>query len=385
MQKESWQLFTPGPTTVPASVLLEMAKPIENPDLDVDFHAWFRETCSVLAEILRTKTTPLILAGEAILGLEAAINSLIRPGEKVIVLASGLFGRGFADFVRMYDGQPEIFSVPDDEVISSAIAKEALEKHPDATAVTLVHCETPSGTLNPLEEIGSVVQQHDATLIVDAVSSVAGADMRMDEWGVDVCLVGSQKCFSSPPGLTMVGLSERAWQTIEEKKDSIRGYYLNLSQWKEQWLEKEIMPYTHMISNLYALRKSMDLILEEGLENVLKRHEKVANATRTAINALGLQIFPKSEAICSPTVTAFLPPKGIDEGKLREILWKKYGVMIAGNYGELAGRVPRLGHMGFDANYRKALSSLCAIEKGLQDLGHSIESGVAAKAFNDTW
>ncbi|MFW9914983.1 MAG: pyridoxal-phosphate-dependent aminotransferase family protein [Candidatus Thorarchaeota archaeon] len=384
MEKESRQLFTAGPTTIPASVLLEMAKPIQNPDLDPDFHDWYKETCLILAKILKTRMTPLILAGEAILGLEAAINSLVSPGEKVIVLASGLFGRGFADFVEMYGGKPELFSVPDDEIITPGFAEEAVDKHPDAAAVTLIHCETPSGTLNPVEEIGKVIQQHGVPLIVDAVSSVAGADMRMDDWHVDVCIVGSQKCFSSPPGLTQIGLSSKAWEIMEEKKDTIRGYYLNLYKWKD-WEETAIMPYTHSVSNLYAFRRSMDLILQEGLDNVLKRHKRVASATRAAVKALGMKLFPKAEETNSPTVTAFLPPEGISEGKLRQIVWEQYGAMIAGNYGDLAGRVPRLGHMGFDANYRKALSSLSALEKGLQDLGHKVESGVAAKAFNDAW
>lgn len=376
-------MFTPGPTEVPLRVLRAMVRELQNPDLDEGFAEFYDGLCEKLRRIMNTRGDVIIYSGEAIMGLEAAVYSLVNPGEKVLTMTSGVYGDGFIDFVRMYGGVPVEVRVEYDEVVFPERVEKTLRKESDVRVATLVHCETPSGTLNPLEEIGEICEEHGVLLVVDAVSSVGGVRVDVDKWGVDVCIVGSQKCFSAPPGLGIMSVSERAWEKMEEKRGRMSGFYLNILVWRDWWFEKRIFPYTHSVSLLYALDEACNVILEEGLENVFRRHEVVARATREGVKAMGLKLFPKSEDYCSPTVTAVESPKGIDEAELRRRMKEKYGVMIAGSWGKLAGRVFRLGHMGYNAQPLKALAALSALSRALSDMGFPSKTQEALSAAED--
>lgn len=362
-------MFTPGPTEVPLRVLRAMVRELQNPDLDEEFAEFYVSLCSKLGRIMRTKGDVIIHSGEAIIGLEAAIASLVEKGEKVLTMTSGVYGDGFIDFVRGYGGVPVEVRVDYDRVISPDDVERVLRKEKDVMVATLVHCETPSGTLNPLREIGEVCREYDVVLVVDAVSSVGGVAVDVDGWGVDVCIVGSQKCLSAPPGLGIISVSERAWEKMERRRGNVKGFYLNLLTWRDWWFERKVFPYTHSVSLLYALDEACNMILEEGMENVYRRHERVARAVREGIKALGLELYPEKEEYCSATVTAVKAPEGIDEGELRRIMRKKYGVMIAGSWGKLAGKVFRLGHMGYNAQQEKAIRALLALSRALADMG----------------
>ena len=375
-------LYAPGPTMVPPRVLQAMSKQIINPDLDPDFPNWLLETSQLVGKIIKTKNEVLILPGEGMLALDAALNSVIKPNDEVLVLASGIFGHGFADMVKNCRGKPIVIATDGyDEVLSVEKVKEALDNHPNITAITLVHCETPSGTLNPLKEICKVCQKSDAITIVDAVSSNGGTDIRTDEFGIDINLGASQKVFSAPPGIAFMSLSERAIEVINER-ESIPTFYSDLSVWTKSWIKNRSLPFTHSISDLYAFRESVEIILEEGLENGFRRHKRISKAIIAAGQAMGLELYPKKNDYISPTVTAFKVPASIDFEKLMLHMWKKYGVLIAGAWGPvLGGRVLRLGNMGFGANPQFALIALAALEKSLKDFGFQIKLGTANEAF----
>ncbi|MEM1658226.1 MAG: alanine--glyoxylate aminotransferase family protein [Candidatus Jordarchaeales archaeon] len=376
-------MFTPGPTEVPLRVLRAMVRELQNPDLDEGFAEFYDGLCGKLKRIMRTSGDVIIHSGEAIMGLEAAVYSLVNPGEKVLTMTSGVYGDGFINFVRMYGGVPVEVRVEYDEVVFPEKVEETLRREKDVSVATLVHCETPSGTLNPLEEIGRICEEHGVLLVVDAVSSVGGVNVDVDRWGVDICIVGSQKCFSAPPGLGIMTVSEKAWEKMEERRGKMGGFYLNVLVWRDWWFEKRIFPYTHSVSLLYALDEACNIILEEGLEKVFRRHEVVAKATREGVKAMGLKLFPKSEDYCSPTVTAVESPKGVNEVELRRRMREKYGVMIAGSWGKLAGRVFRLGHMGYNAQPSKALVALAALSRALSDMGFPSKTREALSAAED--
>ncbi len=381
-ENKSKLIYTPGPTMVHPKVLQAMSKQIINPDLDPDFPDWFLETAQLTGKIIKTKNEVLLLPGEGMLALDATINSIIKPKEKVLVLASGLFGHGFADMVKNGQAEPIIVSTNEyNETLDVEKVKEAVDNNPDISAITAIHCETPSGTLNPLKELGKICRKTNAVFIVDAVSSNAGTDVNTDEWNIDVNLGASQKCFSAPPGISFMSLSPKALEVIN-KREMIPTFYSDLSVWTKSWIKSRTLPFTHSISDLYAFRESVNLIIEEGLENVFKRHKNISNALIETGKGIGLELYPKNKSDVSPTVTAFKTPHGIDSDKLLLHIWRKYGVMLAGAWGPvLGGKVIRLGNMGYGANPHFALIAISALEKALIDFGLKIKTGTAAGIF----
>ncbi|NHJ40343.1 MAG: alanine--glyoxylate aminotransferase family protein [Asgard group archaeon] len=382
-----WRLiYTPGPTMVPPRVLQAIGKQITNPDLDPDFPDWFLETCQKTAKVIKTKNEVLILPGEGMLALDAALNSIVEPKDKVLVFASGIFGHGFAGMVKDCKAEPIIIATDGyDDIITIEQVKLALEKYPDVKAITVIHCETPSGTLNPLKDIGKLCQKSNAVLIVDAVSSNAGTNVQTDDWGIDINLGASQKCLSAPPGIAFLSLSNKAIEIIN-RRESIPTFYSDLSVWTKSWIKNRSMPFTHSVSDLYAFRESVDLILEEGLENVFQRHLRISNAIIKAIESIGLELYPKTKETVSPTVTTIKVPKGIDSNKLISHLWSKYGVLIAGAWGSvLGGKVLRLGNMGYGANPHFAIIALTSLEQALLDFGYKTKAGTMASNFMDNY
>ncbi|MCF6097435.1 alanine--glyoxylate aminotransferase family protein [Thermovorax subterraneus] len=363
-------IMTPGPTEISERVRNAMARPITNPDLDSAFFDFYSETCDKLKKIINTKEDVLILSGEGILGLEAAMASLVEPGDEVLCLANGVFGEGFKDFATLYGGQVTIFEKEYDEPITPEDVKKFLSKHGGRFKIaTLVHCETPAGLINPIHEICPVLKEAGLITVVDAVSSIAGHEINPDEWGIDVVLGGSQKCLSAPPGLTFLSISRDAWIKIEKRKYPIPSFYANLMKWKEMWFKDKIFPYTPPISDIFALSEAASAVLEEGKE-IYKRHEKLSRAVRETLRDAGFKIFPKIGAEAN-TVTAFYIPDTINDVDFRKHLWEKYNVMMAGSWGKLAGKVWRIGHMGENARESKIFEFFSAFEKALRDFGVS--------------
>ena len=375
-------ILTPGPVEVSEAVRMAMAKPIVNPDLDPQFFEFYRQLTAKLQKVLHTKEDVLVLNGEGILGLEAAVVNVVEPGDTVLVLDNGFFGRGFADFVTGCQGKVIFLSKDYMEAITADDLKAALDQHPEVKIVTMVHCDTPSGMLNPIEELAKVCSERGVLSIVDAVASMAGEKILVDEWKIDIIIGGSQKALSAPPGLTIMSISEKAWQMMRNRKVAFGGFYLNLLIWKNSWLThfKEF-PYTQPVSDLYALDEAVNRVLEEG-EDLYRRHQRIATAVRQTLTRAGFQMMPH-ENCRAVTVTAFMVPEGLPDEAFRTKLWKKYGVMIGGSWGSLAGKVWRIGHMGEGAKADKVYRFFDAFEKILLD--YDLEPYPMAAAFAELY
>lgn len=372
-------IMTPGPTEVPERVRKALSKPITNPDLDEEFFTFYDGLCSKLKKVLNTNEDVFILSGEGILGLEAAVASIVEPEDKVLCIANGVFGEGFGDFVEMYGGIPFYLRKEYNEPVTKKDLEDILSRHPDIKIATVVHCETPAGLINPIEEICPYLHERGIITIVDAVSSIGGMKIKTDEWGVDVILGGSQKCLSAPPGLTFLSISKRAWKKIEKRKHPIHGYYLNLLLWKEMWKEKRVFPYTQPVSDIYGLNEAVDTVLEEG-ENIYERHRNIARAVRKTLKEAGFKIYPK-EGFESDTVTAFYVPSGIEDERFRKHLQEEYKVMIAGSWGKLSGKVWRIGHMGENAKEEKLFKFFKEFQKALIDFNWDLKGKNLSEIF----
>lgn len=369
-------VMTPGPTMVDERVRRALALPLTNPDLDPEFARFYAELCRRLQGLLRTRSDVLVLAGEGLLGLEAAVASLVEPGDRVLCVANGVYGEGFAEFVRLYGGEPVLVPGPYDRPVEPRQVEEALARHPGIKVATVVHCETPAGLINPVQELCPLLKERGVVTVVDAVSSIAGEPLEVDAWGIDVALGAPQKCLSAPPGLAFLTVSADAWRAMEARRAPIRGYYLNLLQWRRSWLERGEFPYTPSSADLAALAAAVALVEEEGLERVIARHRRIARAVRTAVRAAGLDLYPVEEA-AAHAVTALRVPDGVDDADFRRLLWERHGVMIAGSWGPLAGRVWRIGHMGANARDEHVVACLAALDRALPEAGVRLRTSLA--------
>jgi len=377
-------VLTPGPTEIPYRVRTSLLRETSNPDLDPEFLKTYNNVREMLKVLIGIRRSSLyVMVGEAILGLEAAIANIVKPGDKVVVVANGVYGEGFGDFVKSYGGIPIYVGVNDwRRSVDVQELDKVLEKDKDVVAVTLVHCDTPSALLNDLPSISKVVRDHSKLLIVDAVSSIGGVPIGFDDLGIDIIIGGSQKVLNVPTGLTIVGISKTAWERIDEV--GYRGYYLNLRLWRDMLDSQGVFPHTMSDVLIYALEESLKMVFEEGLDNVFRRHELVREASWRALQALNLEPYPLDIKYSSPTVTAFILPKGVDECRLRELTWVKYGVMLAGSWGRLKGTVVRVGHMGVQASRTHLLIAYTALARALKDLGYDVSISKVVEVIEDT-
>ena len=357
-------LMTPGPVEVSPRVLSALAQP----SIYHYYHGFvefFDETLGKMRQVFKAPSDldVLLLQGEGVLGLEAAVKCSINPGEKVVVFENGPFGKWFGDYVKNCGGKPLYFHEETNRLIDDQSAISFLEENRDAVAMTLVHCETPAGLLNPPSAICRKAKSLGMLTIVDCVASLGGAEFKPAEWGIDIAISASQKCLSAPCGLAPITVSKFAWEIMEKrKKDPIRISYISLLDWKESWLSSKKFPFTPMTNDVYALSASLDEILEEGLENVLARHERVARFCRKRVKEIGLKLWPIKEEYCSPTVTAIALPESMDEAHIIEKIATKHEILIGGGYRELKGHVLRIGHMGYQAQQPFISATMDAIE-----------------------
>ncbi len=354
-------IMTPGPTYIHEEVRKALSMEIINPDLDLNFYEFYKDTCRELQELLKTKNEVLILSGEGILGLEAACASLIEPGDRVLCIDNGIFGNGFGDFAKMYGAEAVYFESDYKRMIDIEKLKKFLEEDNDFKIATLVHCETPSGITNPIDLICPLLQKHDIISVVDSVSAMGGEELLTDEWEADVVIGGSQKCLSANPGLTIISISQGAWDRIVNRKIPIAGFYCNLANWKN-WYEEKWFPYTQPISDIYALRTAVERLLKE--KDPVKRHSEVANAVRKALTDGGLELYPLDGF--SNTVTTVNIPEGISYNKIFNDMLSEHNIMIAGAFGFLKDKVIRIGHMGENCHEEKVYLTMKALDKVLR-------------------
>lgn len=343
VRQDDTLLMTPGPTAVPERVRTAMSQPIYNPDVEREFIDVYHSLTDDLGRVYGTDDDIVVLGGEGILGLEASLASILDGGEQVLCLSNGLYGEWFKDFVELHGGNVVSCPSPYTDPLDVERVTSLLESH-DIAVATMVHCETPTGTLNDLDEVLSLCAEEDVITIVDAVSSLGGTPVPTDN--IDICLCASQKCFSSPPGVTTLSVSDNAWETIHETEQS--SFYTSLSPWEDVTNQTtEQFPYTHLVSNLYALDESVTMILEEGIDEVYDRHADAASLCREMGTELGLSPYPSIER-CSPTVTAFAVENRSAKAIQRE-LHEEHDIIISTSLASLADDIIRIGHMGVNA------------------------------------
>ncbi|MCK6627794.1 MAG: alanine--glyoxylate aminotransferase family protein [Anaerolineae bacterium] len=377
-----------GPVEMTSRTLRDMARPMMY-HYDPAFIEFFDHTCQLLQQVYRTQYDVVIMQSEAVLGLEAAAACLISPGDKVLNLVSGVYGKFYQDFIEKYGGVTVEVAVPYNEAVDPDDVRRALRDNPGIKFLSVVHSETPSGTVNPVKEIGAIAKEFGVITIVDTVSGLAGEVLSPEEWGMDVAIAGPQKCLGGPPGLSLMAISPAAWQAMEEKRPApVRGTFLSILDWKTTWLEQRRFPYTPSVSDIYGLESALTQALEEGIEQVAARHTTIARACRAGVKALGLELWPAREEIAAPAVTAIKLPVGLVDAQLRQHIRRRYGIMISGGYGELLGQLFRLGHMGQAAHPTYLAAQLAILERSLADLGYPVQWGAgvgAAMATLEGW
>lgn len=372
-------ILTAGPVAATPGVLAALGSPIVF-DYDPIFLERFRQTQTKVAQVFGTNNDIVLMQGEAVLGLEAAAAGLVAPGTTCLNLVSGVYAKWYGDKLRALGANVIEHTVPFDDSIDPSDVEQLLDSNPEIGVVSVVHCDTPSGTLNPIREIGVLAKQHDALTICDVVSSLGSVEIRPDEWSLDICVSAPQKSLGGSPGLAMLSVSGDAWAALRRNPSAPRSSYLSILDWKDRWDELGQYPYTPSVSEITGLAAACDEILEEGVERSIARHERAARACRAGVRAAGLALWPRSDEIAAPCVTSVKVPEGIDEAKLRLHIRDRYGVVVSGAQGELVGKVLRLGHMGLASRSLYPLIAATALAQGLIDLGVKLDVGAAAEA-----
>jgi len=363
---EDFLLMIPGPIPVHPRIFRAMSMKIM-PHRGEEFNKLFMEQSERMKKIFKTKNDVFLMAGSGTAAMDAAIANIIQPGDKVLCITSGKFGERFRDIVKAYKGTVVELKYEWGSSINIEDVKKALEKDPSIKAVTMVHNETSTGVRNPVAEIGKIVRSTKALLVVDTISSLGGDNIEVDNWGIDLCASGSQKCIGLPPGMCFISVSQRAWDVIEKTDGTC--YYLNLKKYKNN---KYKAPYTQPVSMTYGLKEALDIIDEYGLENWIKKHEKLAKATREAAKTLGLKLFPQDETTCSNTVTSIKVPEGIDGQELVKLMRENHVIIIAGGQDHLKGKIIRIGHMG-SITKKEIIVTMACLQMTLKDLGYKTE------------
>ena len=328
-----------GPTIIEPEVKKAFSTFLTNPDMDPNYTKIHRETEQMISKLVHTDATSFLMLGEGIMGLEAACASLVEKDDRVLVLSNGVFGRGFGDFVKNYGGEVVLYEEDLRRGIEVEKLEEFLKKDHDFKLATLVHCETPSGITNDISTICPLLEKYGILSIVDSVSGMGGEEVHFDQDKIDVLLGGSQKCISAPTGLTLVTLSEKAKQKIDERLTPIPSYYLNFKNYYA-YSDQFDFPYTMCENLTYALHKALELILEKDFINL---HQKAANVIRKTLTDSNLELFPLDSF--SNTVTTVICPSFISKDELIQKLYEKE-ILISGGIGEELKDTFRIAHMG---------------------------------------
>ena len=370
--------LTAGPNPVSARVAAALGSPIDY-HYDPVFAEHFRDTERMVAEIYGTTSHEVILMqAEAILGLEAAARSLVNRETSVLNLVSGVFGKWFGFWLKDIGADLHELEVPYDEAISSEAVDAYLTEHPEISVVSMVHSETPSGTLNPVQEIGPIARRHGALTIVDCVSSWAGIELKPEEWQLDLLVAGPQKCLGGPPGMSILAVSDQAWAAMEANPEAPRGSFLSILDWRDTWHGKGAFPHTPSVSDLNGVRAACAELLEEGLEHSIARHQRVFDACWAGVEGMGLTPWPVSRDIASACTTAIRVPDGLTDIQVRDHVRERYNVQISS--GQTAGNLVRIGHLGNTARALPMVAGLAALGQGLLDLGADVDVGAGVAA-----
>jgi len=377
--KEPVITLTAGPAAAYPRVLQAMSKPVQY-DYDPYFQEFYEGVARKTAKAMRVDAPAFLMHAEPAVGIEAAAASLIGRDDVVLNLTSGVYGKGFGYWAIRYCKELLEIEVPYNESIDPGTVDAMMSKRPDIKVVSLVHHDTPSGTLNPVNEIGRIVRDHDGLLIVDAVSSFGGMDVHPDDCCADIFITGPGKCLGGPPGVTIMAVSDRAWAHMEANKDSPRASILSLLDWKKAWSKNEAFPFTPSVSEVNGLDAVIDNYLEEGPQTVWARHDLTARTCRAGIKAMGLDLWAAREEIAAPTTTAVKVPDGFEDKKIRGAARELFGVVFSAGRGETDGKLIRIGHMGPTAEPIYAVVAVSALGGALRSLGHNADVSAGVEA-----
>jgi alanine-glyoxylate transaminase/serine-glyoxylate transaminase/serine-pyruvate transaminase len=374
-------LMGPGPSDVHPRILQAMARPTIG-HLDPAFIGMMDEMKLLLQYAFQTKNTltiPVSAPGSA--GMETCFVNLVEPGDKVIVCQNGVFGGRMKENVERSGGQAVMVEDAWGMPVDPQKLEDTLKAHSDAKLVAFVQAETSTGVESDVKTLAEIAQRHDCLTIVDAVTSVGGSPLRLDEWGVDAVYSGSQKCLSCTPGLSPVSFSERAAARIKSRKHKVQSWFLDLNLVMSYWGGDGKRAYHHTapINALYGLHEALVMLAEEGLENAWARHQRNHQALRAGIEAMGMQ-FLVQESHRLPQLNAIKVPEGVDEAQVRQRLLAQFSLEIGAGLGSLAGKIWRIGLMGYASNSKNVLFCLTALERVLTELKAPIVTGTAAAA-----
>ncbi|PSJ25419.1 aspartate aminotransferase [Streptosporangium nondiastaticum] len=335
-----------------------------------------------IASLMRTRETVVTMQGEALLPLEAAIRSAVRPGSTALNIITGPYGETFGGWLRSCGAEVITISAPFSGAVGADQVAEALRAHPGIDFVSLVHAEAATGNTNPVAAIGEVVRAHGALLMLDAVASVGAEPLLTDEWGVDLCVIGGQKAMAGPAGVSVVSVSARAWERIAANEQAPRRSYLSLLDWKERWIDggRTALPHAPAQLEMLALEQAVDRIEEDGLEAVMARHRAAAAATRAGVRVLGgLTPYVVRDEDAAPVATTLRAPDGKDaRDVVAAALAADASVPVQAAAGPLAKEMIRVNHYGLDADREVVLASLAALGEGLRALGVPVADEAAA-------
>ena len=362
-------LLAPGPTPIPANVLLAMAAPIIH-HRSPDFIPVFESAKKGLQWLYQTKNDVLILSSTGTGGMVGAVNNFFNHGDRVLVVNGGKFGERWTNICQAYGLNVKEITVKWGYAVKPEVVEESLKKNKDIKGVFVQASETSTGVYHNIEALGSIVKKYEDTLfIVDAISALAAHDLRTDEWGIDIMVGGSQKGVMLPPGIAFVSVSEKAWVKAETSR--LPRFYFNFKKEREN-LAKNQTNFTSPITLIIGLNESLKMLQTEGLGNIFKRHERLANATRKAVQALGLELYSKESP--SNAVTAILSPPGIDGQAVYKNLREQYGITAAGGQGKAKGKIFRIAHLGYSDRF-DVITAIAGIEMVLKGMGYPVKLG----------
>lgn len=379
--RESIRLMLPGPTPIPPSVSQVMGRPMIN-HRGPEFGEMYRACIEGIRWLFQTDGEVFLLgASSGTGGLEAAVSNVLSPGDLVLALVAGEFGARFADMAARFGGNVTRMSVDYGEAFTPESLEAALNQA-DYKVLLITHNETSTAVMQPLEQLARAARKvkPDILILVDAVSSLGVVPLPVDAWDLDVVVTGSQKAFMIPPGLGMVSVSRRAWRAHESSTAS--RYYFDFTMHRD-FDAKNQMPWTPALPQVYALYEAFGLMRSEGLDALFARHETMTRMLRAGLAAMGLRPVVTNDAIASRSVTAVYPPEGLDADHLRRTVQQQFGLVLAGGQGKMAGKIFRIGHLGF---YQPLdmLTVLAALEVVCHRLGAQVPLGAGVRAAQES-
>ena len=371
-------LMGAGPANIHPRVAHAMTAPLLG-HLDPDFLGAMDDVREMLREVFQTGNgATLPVSGTGTAGMEASLVNVLEPGDTFVIGTNGFFGERLAQIATRCRAEVATVEHPMGQPVDPERVRTEIAKHRSVKAVAVVHAETSTGVLTPLRELSEIAHEAGALFVVDAVTSLGGVELRVDDWGVDVCYSGTQKCIGAPPGLAPVTFSERALEAMRSRKTEVQSFYLDLTMLQDYW-QQRVYHHTAPIAMIYALREALRIVLEEGLENRWRRHARSAAALYAGLDAMGLEIVA-AEDDRVPSLTAVRSPDGMPEADVRKYLLEHHSIEVSGGLSALAGKIWRVGLMGYNSTATNVFTFLSALENALTAQGFEVPVGAGLAA-----